>query len=77
MSLPPKGAAVVEKHLNIGTPSYILYPILPIPPYTPLSLLALTPIYSDITAMGARRVSRNTGLVISVALLTPIYSDLE
>ena len=64
---------VVEKHLDIGTPSYILYPILP---YL-LSLLALTPIYSDITAMGARRVSRNTGLVISVALLTSIYSDLE
>ena len=67
----------VEKHLDIGTPSYILYPILPyLLPYL-LSLLALTPIYSDITAMGARRVSRNTGLVISVALLTPIYSDLE
>ena len=68
---------VVEKHLDIGTPSYILYPILPyLLPYL-LSLLALTPIYSDITAMGARRVSRNTGLVISVALLTSIYSDLE
>jgi hypothetical protein len=61
-------------HLKVGTHSYIVYPLL-LPSLS--SLLAFTPIYSDITAMGTRQVPRFTGVVTSVALLTPIYSDLD